>query len=368
MTLTDYSTYHRSAQRYSRTPMGDLSALQKTILKANRCQTAVRVRGNGHSMNGSSLPRTGELLIETPPCDHFRFDREGTITVGSGAAVWDVNQFLVRYGYELLVYNDGGAAAATVGGYLSAGGFGAASGKYGGFWETVEAVTLVTGDGRVLHSELGDSLFPWLFGSMGQLGVFFEVTIRIQPRNRQDVNYPPVSPGRIQRSDSQGKWPPLVWYTLFVPTESREKAKKELEDIGHQHRGAWQERPPFQYDLPFIRFNPPLVHSHQGSLVAVGIWGTPRQRLGFDFERLRALETDIMRLLATRPRYRRYFQTELALADFKLRDCLDQEVYVRLVELKRILDPRNILARGVICPAGGVDRRRDNRARPSLER
>ena len=348
VTATDYGGYHLSHYKFTPFRLTELNQLKVSVLQANSRGTAIRVRGNAHSMNGLALPRSGELLIETGDCDHFSFSEPGAVTVGSGAAIWDVNEMLAEHGYELLVFNDGGQAASTVGGYLSAGGFGAKSDIYGGFWESVLAVTMVTGDGRDLVVGYGDDLFPWLFGSMGQLGVFFEVCLGIQPKSDQEEKYLLGLRGRITKSQGAIDWPRILWYTLFVPKADEEQALSELSEIAVRHQSMWRERSPYRYDVAFHRFNPPLISTQQTSLVAVGVWGTAPTDDGFDFEQVRRLECDIRELLAKRPRYHRYVQTELMFDDFDLRGHFGAEIYDQFVAHKRALDPNGLMGRGLL--------------------
>src|SRR4051794_19482677 len=89
--LSDYGGWPDSRARYILVEPSQLEDLQTAVLWANHKQVPIRIRGNGHSMNGASAPRADELLISMRKCRHFRFEEEGTITVGAGAAVWDAN-------------------------------------------------------------------------------------------------------------------------------------------------------------------------------------------------------------------------------------------------------------------------------------
>lgn len=77
--------------------------------------------------------------------------------------------------------NDGGASAPSIGGFIAAGGIGEGGLLHGGFWETVSSVVLVAPAGGARHVDRRDPLFPWLFGSLGALGVVFEAVIDLVP-------------------------------------------------------------------------------------------------------------------------------------------------------------------------------------------
>lgn len=344
--MTDYGGLRQALGGYRRASPEDLDSLRALVLEANRERTPIRVRGNGHSMNGASVPRDGERLVVTGSLCGFRFDRRGTVTAGAGAAIWDVDQVLRRYGYRLPVVNDGGKPASTVGGYLSAGGFGAASGIEGGFWETVAAVTLVTGDGRVLDIGPGDPLFPWLFGSMGQLGVIHEATLRIVPLEGVRAPYPQGESGRVEASAQE--WERIAWFTLLAPARLQRPLLDLLAELERRHVDVWRRRPPYRYDIAFKTFTPPLLHPFQGPLVAVGIWGTPAAE-GFDPGMMAAIELDIIVLTRGLPYVRRYLQTEMTFHPDALCINVGMAVYSEFREWKRRLDPNHLLTPGILA-------------------
>jgi len=344
--MLDYGGLMQSSGDFDHAAVEDLESLHAVVLQANRSGTPIRIRGNGHSMNGTSIPRDGELLIVTGGLRHYRFEETGTITIGAGVAVWDADRFLRQCGYRLVVVNDGGKPAPTLGGYLSAGGFGASSAVEGGFWETVTAVTMVTGDGRIVTCRAGEPLFPWLFGSMGQLGIVHEVTLRIVAVDGVTPAYPWGESGRIETTPAE--WEKIAWFTLFAPAYLREPALGLLAELERRHAGAWRARPLYLYDLAFKTFNPPLIHPNQEPLIAAGIWGTPHAG-GFDATAMASLEADFMVLVHGYPDFRRYLQSEMTFHPDALRLNLGPAVHDRFRELKGRFDPNHLLTRGVLA-------------------
>ncbi|WP_394827349.1 FAD-binding oxidoreductase [Pendulispora albinea] len=344
--VTDHGRLSTSSDAYDAVEPADLHALRAAVAWANEHRVPVRIRGNGHSMNGASVPRANELYVSTKACRHYRFEEEETITVGSGAAIWDVRATVEAHGFELLVYNDGNAAASTVGGFLSAGGFGVGSARHGGFWETVKEVTMVTGDGRIRRFSRCHEEFQWLFGSMGQLGIAFEVKLRIRSNPRLPPRpYPMGKEGVVAESPTDDTR--INWYTLFVPEADWIDAGKRIIAIGAKHRRAWRPRWPYVYSIVFRRFNPPLIHPAQESLKAVGIWGKPHAK-GFDLEAMRAIEQEVTELALSNPRYRRYIQAELLPKDFDYRRYFGDAIYQRFMDVKKSLDPKGLMVPGVL--------------------
>jgi FAD/FMN-containing dehydrogenase len=343
--LSDYGGWRESTARYLLVEPSTLEDLQRAVLWANDSRVPIRIRGNGHSMNGSSVPRANELLVSMRQCRHFRFEEEGTITAGAGAAIWDVNAAAREYGFRLLVHNDGDSAASSVGGYLSAGGFGEGSGSFGGFWETVNEISMVAGSGRILRITRTDPEFRWIFGSMGQLGIAFELKLRILPCAQSVRPYPAGVNGLVERSEPQ--WQPLLWYTLFVPASECTDARRKIIAIGAKYRHAWRGRWPYSYPIRFGRFNPPLIHPLQESLMAIGIWGTPHSG-GFDREAVAAIEMKVDQLAAANPRYRRYIQSELTPRGYDFERYFGGEVYSGFAAIKRAMDPMGIMVPGLL--------------------
>lgn len=276
------------------------------------------------------------------------------MTVGAGAAVWDLDQMLRTHGFQLLLCNDGGAATATVGGFAAAGGIGADAWRHGGFWETVDEILLLTGSGETMRCRPGDDLFPWIFGSMGQLGLIAEVRLRIRRADDDpSAPYPKGLKGEVVPSSSA--WEHNVWFTLFVPEDASERAAGQLDDLARRHRGVWQPRGGYRYFVRFHTFNPPLLYPTQESFCAVGVWGmTAPSVADLDVDGLRALDSDVAALVASEPAYRRYVQSELTFGQFDFAGYFGEAVFPAFRECKLACDPRLLLGRGsVFAQAGG---------------
>lgn len=285
----DYGKLYLSAAQYEENRPVTVDEVERLVRTAVDAGNTVRVWSGGHSLSGASLPRKGEVLLRLKGLNHYHFEEPGTISVGAGAMLWDVREFLETYGFVLPVYN-GGWGAPSVGGFINAGGVGtrrrleflpdgvaeehaglghqppeprtSASGEdiyedvegykslselHGGFWENVLSITLIDGQGerRVIDRTHDD--FPWLFASYGQLGVMVEAKLRIIPTEDGGTpTYPQGQSGRIPLKQPEDpyfsdKAPPpggmehLYWVSYAVSVEQEQKAWEELAIMVPKH-------------------------------------------------------------------------------------------------------------------------------------
>lgn len=290
-------------------------------------------------MNGMSVPRSDETLLDLTAVRHVRWKGEGEIQAGAGLSVWELDRYVRQSGWKLPVVNDGAAEASSIGGFLAAGGIGEGTVFYGGFWETVSSAALVTGSGDVRHVGKQDALFRWLFGSMGTLGVVYEATLRLVPAGGAPLA--PVPEVASLAKSGAASWPRHLWLTLFVREGRREEAIARLKALVETHPGAWRPRHMYEYYLPHRRFNPPLLLGEDGDFIAIGIWG---DRIGPDSELsgYLALEGDFQ-TLTEQTGFRRYFQTELIRTSRTLASYVGTACAADYRAIKDACDPGNLL-------------------------
>jgi FAD/FMN-containing dehydrogenase len=172
--LSDFACLQTSASPFCEVAPRSVDEAAEVVRIAVHCHVPLRVRGAGHALNGSSLPRAGEVTLRTRNLAWVRYDEEDTVTAGAGMGLWSLRDLLNAKGFTLPVVNDG-YEGPTIGGYISGGGFGPGSQRYGGFWENVAEVTLLTPAG-VQRVARHDALFPWLvwgrvpWGGVGAVG------------------------------------------------------------------------------------------------------------------------------------------------------------------------------------------------------
>ncbi len=316
-----------------------LDQLQSVVARCFEHARRMRVRCFAHSMNGMSVPTTDETLLDLRGVRHVRWQGEGVIAAGAGLSVWELDQYVRQFGWKLPVINDGGAEAPSIGGFVAAGGIGEGTVFYGGFWETVREITLVTANGLTHRVGDNDAIFPWLFGSMGTLGIVYEATLNLVLAG-EEAGLAVPSTASLPRSTA-AQWPDHLWLTLFVAARDRERGLDSLRQLIGRHPRAWQPNQMYEYYLLHRRFNPPLLFEPEGDFVALGIWG---DRLGDDADQhsYLGLEADFQTLVTERG-FRRYFQSEMIRMSRPLESYVGRECAERYAAVKQAADPRGLL-------------------------
>ena len=317
--LTDYGKLHVAGAGYTELRPDGVEAAVREWRAALAGGAALRIRGSGHGLSGASVPRAHETLVRTRGIDHYRVETPGLLTVGSGAILWDVRDFVAERGWRLPVYN-GGWAGPSLGGFVNAGGLGlrvpvsergestlqraagdaptldpvSLSERYGGLWAQVARLALLDGRGRVHEFFSGDADFPWMFAAMGQFGLILEVTLRLLRRPGVMDRLQVGSAGRIPVSNpldpnETDTLPPahgtdrVYWFTALVRADEEDAAWRVVGDWSRAQRGAlrptggWagplQDGAPigFRYLVRRMAPTPPLLYPRDEDFVALGV-------------------------------------------------------------------------------------------------
>lgn len=358
--LGDFSGLRSGAPAYWELAPRNAGTVQRIVQTAYAQSVPLRVRAQGHSLNGASLPRPGELLLSTRNLRHVRFERPGSVTAGGGVVLWILQYLLRRHGFDLPVLNDG-YPGPTVGGYLAAGGFGPRSAAFGGFWDNVLEVTLLDGCGELQRVAAGDARFPWLFGAMGQLGIVLEARLAIMPLEStaaapypegRALVAPQLAPPRIPPEYATQADESLFWFTLFVPDERLDEAHGALTALERRHTRALRFQERYRYPIALRGgWLPPLLYPRARPITATGAWGWLTDRSPEGTQRLLEFDAEFMALAHGEPEYRRYVQSELAGGPQVYGQCFGAQTYGELHRLKGELDPRHLLNRGSVFAA-----------------
>jgi FAD/FMN-containing dehydrogenase len=340
----DYSQLQGTAHCYLETYPNTTKEVATLVHIAYQHHIPIRTQGAAHSQNGTSLPQPFELLIHTTHLKRIVFRHMDRITVDAGLPIALVNQILEEHSSFFLPVTNGGGIGPTVGGYIAAGGISAQSSIYGGFWEQVQAVTLVTGFGNIVHLKKSDPAFIWLFGSMGQLGIITQAELAIMPSLTQPFQYPfnqtlsipyPSTDGHYWATTSSLK--PLHWFNVFVTPDKQQKAVQHLHLLQKKYPLALHYFPLYQWTIAKFGRIPPLIFSPNQRFIAMGIWGQHRAG-AHSLTQLKQLEKEFSQLVISE-HYQRYIQAELSHSPETYKHYFPAPVYTEFKKIKAKLDP-----------------------------
>lgn len=355
----DYVAFHPSSRCYFSAWPETTAEVAALVKVAYTYYIPIRVQGRSHSANGSSLPNTLELLINTALLNQIEFNQPGYITVGAGIPIDRLHRQLFFHHYDTIpVYNSGGEAP-SIGGFIAAGGIGEDSKVYGGLWENVQKVTLVTGYGRVLRVNQHDSLFPWLFGSMGQLGIITEAVLKVIPEGHDNsFSYPLGLKTKFLVDKTDGyRWTlsnrkkPYYWFHIFVRNDQINEARKTLVTFQKSHPMCTY----FYHDVSvqYLSMNPPLIYPypHGFSVALLACYLLPivplkeYQSIIFSYDR-------DFTMMAAKKGYHRYIQVDLAYKPDDYRNYFGDKLYQQFKKIKSIQDPKFLFNQGNVFASG----------------
>ena len=156
---------------------GSVRDVQRAVEFANRHDIAVAMRGQGHSCFGQAQAACG-IVVDTRPLDRIDAIDESGVWVDAGVKWSTLTRATLEQGLTPRVLTD--YLELSVGGVINVGGIGGASNRYGFVADNIEALEVVTGDGRLHHVCRGD-LFRSVPGSLGQFGLVVRAKIALDP-------------------------------------------------------------------------------------------------------------------------------------------------------------------------------------------
>ncbi|WIG96760.1 FAD-binding protein [Myxococcus sp. SDU36] len=144
-------------------------------------QVPLAIRGSGHSSNAQTLVDGGVVLSMGLEAPRIEVLKEGRVRVSAGARWGDVQRALERQGRSMAVLPD--YLSLTVGGTLSAGGYGPWSISHGGQIDQVVRLRLAMPSGQAVWCARDEhpELFRFTLSGQGQLGAITEVILRTVP-------------------------------------------------------------------------------------------------------------------------------------------------------------------------------------------
>ncbi|MDQ3403513.1 MAG: FAD-binding protein [Actinomycetota bacterium] len=187
--------YGQIAHRRSRAVLrpGSVLDIQKIVRFANQHGLTVAMRGQGHSTFGQAQA-PGGIVIDSRTLATVHSIGRGSADVDAGVTWRDLLKRTVAQGVATPVATD--CLGLSVGGTLSVGGIGGATGHHGLHVDNVLAVQVVTGVGELLRCSATENreLFELVLGGLGQYAIIVRATLRLLPASTSarvyNLSYP----------------------------------------------------------------------------------------------------------------------------------------------------------------------------------
>ncbi len=162
--------------------------IKKVLQFANDHKIPVIPRGAASWGFGGVIPTKAGIVIDLSPFRNILgIDvAQKTVTVEAGARWSDIDIAAKKQGLCLRTYPS--SKFSTVGGWVSTGGFGINSFKYGHLSKQIASMTVITGTGEIKRLTPVDRDFPYFISAEGEFGIVVEVTLKLREVPR--ASYP----------------------------------------------------------------------------------------------------------------------------------------------------------------------------------
>jgi len=166
----------------------NVEEIKKVLAFANEHRIPVVTRGAASWGFGGVIPARAGIVIDLSPFRNIlSLDRAGkTVAVEAGARWSDIDILARKEGLCLMTYPS--SKFSTVGGWISTGGYGINSFRYGHLSRQIASITVVTGGGEVKKLSPEDKEFGYFVSTEGQFGIVAEATLKL--RDIPEGSYP----------------------------------------------------------------------------------------------------------------------------------------------------------------------------------
>ncbi len=168
------------------------SEVVRVVNLARELKVPITPRGAGTLGLGGSLPSKGGIMLDLSTMNRIVEVDPGTLsaTVEAGVTWEEVREAARAKGLRVGAYPSS-ALSATVGGWLSGGGVGIGSYRYGPAADQVRWLEVVLADGKVVETGFrkvmdnasGYALTNMFVGAEGTLGIITRATVKLHPRH-----------------------------------------------------------------------------------------------------------------------------------------------------------------------------------------
>jgi FAD/FMN-containing dehydrogenase/NAD-dependent dihydropyrimidine dehydrogenase PreA subunit len=158
----------------------NVAEIQKVLAFANEKKIPVIPRGAASWGFGGVIPTNSGIVIDLSPFRKINpVDLQNkTVTVEAGARWSDIDTIAKKDG--LCLMTSPSSKFSTVGGWISTGGYGINSFRYGHLSKQIESMTVVTPNGEIKKLTCADDDFQYFVSAEGQFGIIVEVTLKLR--------------------------------------------------------------------------------------------------------------------------------------------------------------------------------------------
>jgi len=158
----------------------NIEEIKKVLALANELKIPVVPRGAASWGFGGVIPTSAGIVIDLSPLRNIApiDTARKTVTVEAGARWSDIDIMAKNEGLCLMTYPS--SKFSTVGGWVSTGGYGINSFKYGHLSKQIVSMTVVTGTGEVKQLSPSDRDFNYFVSTEGQFGLVVEATLKLR--------------------------------------------------------------------------------------------------------------------------------------------------------------------------------------------
>jgi FAD/FMN-containing dehydrogenase len=166
----------------------NIDEIKQIVAVANDLKIPVIPRGSASWGFGGVIPTNGGIVIDLSPFRKIgNIDAvQKTVIVEAGARWSDIDIMARKEGLCLMTYPS--SKFSTVGGWVSTGGYGINSFRYGHLSKQILRVTIVTGTGEIKQLSPLDSDFRYFISAEGEFGIIVEITLKL--RDIPEGSYP----------------------------------------------------------------------------------------------------------------------------------------------------------------------------------
>ena len=216
----------------------NVDEIKKVLAFANDHKIPVVPRGAASWGFGGVIPTRGGIVIDLSPFRNIlNIDTaQKTVTVEAGARWSDIDIMAKKQGLCLMTYPS--SKFSTVGGWISTGGIGINSFRYGHLSKQIVSITVVTGNGEVKKLTPIDPDFKYFISTEGEFGIVVEITLKL--RDVPQGSYPHLLYFKSDREAFEfiGLFVKETGATKMNPDTIRFLDENLLNDINHIMRSG----------------------------------------------------------------------------------------------------------------------------------